>query len=221
MSEQGANSKVYRLNEQLAIKVVKTDEESKNEVKRYIELDPRNTGILNFPVIYRSIECDACNDKKAGSKKCTLIVSELYDGSLFSIKKEFTKHRDYIVSMLIQVIFSCSRLESMGLVHGDLHTGNILYKNLNEDQELIYEIDGKDYTIKTYGKLWVLWDFGNMVEVGKTIQSTGVKAVDTVKTDIERLVSLLGLRNKGFEELANLIERDSTKCNDLLYLVGL
>jgi len=228
MREQGANSKVYILNDQLAIKVVKTDDESKNEVERYIQFDPKNTGILNFPVIYRSVECNACNPTKVGleshdsgeSCECTLIVSELYDGSLFSIKKQFVKDKNSVISMLIQVIFACSILESSRLVHGDLHTGNILYKNLYKDQDLTYEIDGKDYTIKTYGKLWVLWDFGNMVEIGQTIFSTGIKAINTVKTDILRLVSLLGLRNKGFGELVDLIDRDSTTCKDLLlYLI--
>lgn len=234
MSEQGENSKVYKLNDQLAIKVLKTDKESRNEVRRYKELDPKNAGILNFPAIYRTIECDACNEQKCGSSqsndsthstRCTLIVSELYDGSLFSIKKQFIKsqNRDSIISMLIQVIFSCFILESMGLVHGDLHTGNILYKNIENDQELIYEIDGNNYTVKTYGKLWVLWDFGNMTEVGQIIPATGVKAVNVIQTDIARLVSLLGLRNKGFGELVDLIERDEPlECKDLLlYLLNL
>ncbi len=229
MSEQGDNSKVYKLFDQLAVKVVKMDAETKNEVERYKELDPFNKegpGLRNFPIIYKTVDCLACNPEKAGSVQCTMIVSELYDGSLSSIKKDFMKRENKlkIISMLIQVIFACSVLESKGLVHGDLHTGNILYKNIEENQTLVYTIDGEDFEINTYGKLWILWDFGNMVENGTTINLRGetLQAINTVQTDIRKLAELLGLRNRrGFGNIVKRIEENG-KCRDLLiYLLAI
>lgn len=231
MSEQGVNSKVYKLihKYKLAIKVVKTDAESKNEYERYAEFSPFNPegpGLLNFPVVFEHIECEACNPKKAGSEQCTMFISELYDGSLFLIKKEFMlrENKIKIISMLIQVIIACLALENKGLVHGDLHTGNILYKNVDENSTLEYSIEGEEFEIGTYGKLWVLWDFGNMVENGKIINLRGgeekggetLQAINTVQTDIEKLSTLLGLRNReGFAPLVKIID-DNGKCRDLL-----
>ena len=149
-----------------------------------------------------------------------MFVSELYDGSLSSIKDEMmsSKNKLKIISMLFQVIYACLFLENDGLVHGDLHTGNVLYKNLDENDTFIYEVDGENFEIGTYGKLWILWDFGNMVENGQTINLNGeqLQAKDTVQTDIAKLSMLLSLRNKSlFSPLVDIIEGGG-KCIDLL-----
>jgi serine/threonine protein kinase len=162
---------------------------------------------LHYPVIYKDIECRACHLNDLEKKDdCMVILSELYDGTLKSIKNTLSKEQ--ILSMIIQVVYACSVLEQLELVHGDLHTANILYKNISDDTIPI-EIGEKTYPLKTYGKLWVLWDFGNMTYTGETIPIVEIKAIDTLHTDLYKLLVLV---NKNYLNYLNeLIDHKTIK----------
>jgi hypothetical protein len=205
MSDQGENSSVYSLpKEGLALKIMENNQKNKRELDFYMYF---SENYLHYPVIYKDIECRACHLNDLEKKDdCMVILSELYDGTLKSIKNTLSKEQ--ILSMIIQVVYACSVLEQLELVHGDLHTANILYKNISDDTIPI-EIGEKTYPLKTYGKLWVLWDFGNMTYTGETIPIVEIKAIDTLHTDLYKLLVLV---NKNYLNYLNeLIDHKTIK----------
>lgn len=216
MREQGDNSVVYELKDKkLALKIMKNNDKNKREIEFYMYF---TENYINFPVIYKDIECTACkiydDSEDHKEENCLVVLSELYDGSLKSIKNNLSKEE--ILSMILQIAYACSELETLELVHGDLHTGNILYKNIDKNEILSIYIDHKVYNIKTYGKLWVLWDFGNMSYNGEIIPIIEIKALDTLRTDLHKLFSLI---NKNYiRDLA--YDKNITNTKDLIhYLV--
>jgi hypothetical protein len=73
---------------------------------------------------------------------------------------------------------ACASLERKGIVHNDLHFGNILYheegpERDNDGKWLWYRIGKDDIYVKHRGFLWVLWDFGMMVEAGEKESRNG------------------------------------------------
>ena len=205
MSDQGENSSVYSLpKEGLALKIMENNQKNKRELDFYMYF---SENYLHYPVIYKDIDCRACHLNDLEKKDdCMVILSELYDGTLKSVKNTLSKEQ--ILSMIIQVVYACSVLEQLELVHGDLHTANILYKNISDDTIPI-EIEEKTYQLKTYGKLWVLWDFGNMTYTGETIPIVEIKAIDTLHTDLYKLLVLI---NKNYLNYLNeLIDHKTIK----------
>lgn len=195
IGEQGENSIVYKIKDKgISIKIMKNTDKNKREIDFYMYFSSNyNNDYLNFPVVYRDIECMACNNDEMKNEPCFIIISELYDGSLKSIKQKLSKEQ--IISLVAQIIYSCSILEQLELVHGDLHSGNILYKNVDENDTIEAQIGDSSYAIKTFGKLWVLWDFGNMTYTGEITPETGIKALDTIKTDFHKIIPLV---NKSY-----------------------
>ena len=68
---------------------------------------------------------------------------------------------------------ACASLERMRIVHNDLHLGNILYHEEESEKEnkgrWLWYRDGKDdIYVKHTGTLWVLWDFGLMINADET-----------------------------------------------------
>ena len=195
IGEQGENSIVYKIKDKgISIKIMKNTDKNKREIDFYMYFSSNyNNDYLNFPVVYRDIECMACNNDEMKNEPCFIIISELYDGSLKSIKQKLSKEQ--IISLVAQIIYACSILEQLELVHGDLHSGNILYKNVDENDTIEAQIGDSSYAIKTFGKLWVLWDFGNMTYTGEITPETGIKALDTIKTDFHKIIPLV---NKSY-----------------------
>ena len=200
LGEQGENSIVYKIEDNedeegikgISLKIMRRDSQTKREIEFYYFFSDRlSFDYINFPFIYSSFECDACNIEKSSDTddiKCLVVLSELYDGSLLSKKGQMSDEE--VVSLLCQLIKACSILKEYEIVHGDLHSGNVLYKNIKDET---MEING--YTLKTFGKLWVLWDFGNMTFNGEIIPKIEVKAINTIITDFHKILKLL---NKNF-----------------------
>ena len=62
--------------------------------------------------------------------------------------------------MIAQIISASSILEQLQLVHGDLHSANVLYKNVDNNDVIESKLGDTTYNIKKFEKLWVQWDFG-------------------------------------------------------------
>lgn len=167
----------------IASKVMADTENARREIAYYrmfTENLLRRNGSPNFPLVSRCEKCDACSVTKTyGSvttqipilnEKCFTLFSELADGDLQSVVLEMSS--DQVLGMILQVWMACASLERKGIVHNDLHLGNILYhseepERTNKGRWLWYR-DGKDdIYVKHTGTLWVLWDFGMMVEAGE------------------------------------------------------
>ena len=48
--------------------------------------------------------------------------------------------------------------------HNDAHWGNFLYHKVKPGGYFHYNIFGQDYYIENYGFLWIIWDYGNVIE---------------------------------------------------------
>jgi hypothetical protein len=214
MDEQGENSIVYSLKDKgISLKIMKNNIANKRELDFYMYF---SENYLNFPVVYKDVECVACNLENDNKEDCMVVLSELYDGSLNSTKRQLSKEQ--ILSMIVQVSYACSILEQHELVHGDLHSGNILYRNVEDNDVIPIEIGDKIYNIKTFGKLWVLWDFGNMTYTGEMINNVNIKAIDTLHTDLNKLFVLI---NKSY--INDLLHGDKNIKNThqlIKYLLG-
>lgn len=206
LGEQGENSIVYKIKDKgISIKIMKNTDKNKREIDFYMYF---SNNYLNFPVVYRDIECMACNNDEMKNEPCFVLLSELYDGSFKSIKQNLSKEQ--IISMIAQIISACSILEQLQLVHGDLHSANVLYKNVDNNDVIEAKLGDTTYNIKTFGKLWVLWDFGNMTYTGEVTPETGIKAIDTIRTDLHKFIPLVNksyiaelIYNKDLEKASN------------------
>jgi hypothetical protein len=156
----------------------------------------------NFPLVSVSQECDLCIGNQLNlEEKCLLVFSELADGSasnLFPPKRISENKKKDIFGMLTQVLMACLVLETHGIVHGDLHLGNILYHNEKEEQEnsgkyLHYFYKNYHIYVLHQGKLWVLWDFGLMTSNNK-LNARDDENYTSLKTDVRRILRLVDMR---------------------------
>jgi len=180
-----------------AAKVMKATELTMREVK-WNQIVTRNVlagGFPHFPLISRTVQCTSCRDRmssgfdltfeKIGDAGCIVMFSELADGdatAFFSSPKE----ESVWISFVIQVLMACLVLERSGVIHNDLHFGNILYHNQiqNSGKWLSYEIDGEHYYVYHTGQLWTLWDFGLTVKDGELDPRDQTRLNDSFYTDI-------------------------------------
>ena len=89
LGEQGENSIVYKIKDKgISIKIMKNTDKNKREIDFYMYF---SNNYLNFPVVYRDIECMACNNDEMKNEPCFVLLSELYDGSFKSIKQNCYK----------------------------------------------------------------------------------------------------------------------------------
>lgn len=94
---------------------------------------------------------------------CAIVVNELANGGdlrkwLKGKKLSFLELR----SMMFQIVAGFYALEKyFHMRHYDAHLGNVLVHELpHKDGVFKYRIDGNDYYVPHYGRLFVLWDFG-------------------------------------------------------------
>lgn len=106
------------------------------------------------------------------NRKCYLLFAELFNGDL---TKNPPKNKDSLFSTIFQILCALYVLDKEDLYHGDLNTGNVLYLNLENIQDIKnkeyikYKYDDKVFYIKHLNKLWSLWDFEYMNKKGERI----------------------------------------------------
>ena len=123
------------------------------------------------------IACSELYFLKAISDKCILfpklIEHEFYKGNLLLLSEwvqgkslteflnENPSNADFH-SIFFQILLGLELLyNNFNIIHGDLHTDNILLKLIKKDtQYLEYTLNGTKYYTKNTGYVPVLWDFG-------------------------------------------------------------
>ena len=131
--------------------------------------------IPNFSKVYCVFECDEnesnfdtnyfkvvgfCN-KTSDEFKIILEIMKLYKNKLSEYKNKLSL--DQIKPILKQLIFALMyAFESQGFIHGDLHIENILIDKFSNNIKLNYNIDKKQYTIKTNEK-YIIMDFDKSI----------------------------------------------------------
>jgi hypothetical protein len=67
-------------------------------------------------------------------------------------------------SILFQVLFILATYQKVfSFTHNDLHTNNIMYKEVDKNQCIYYYINDKYYKIPTFGKVFKIIDFGRAI----------------------------------------------------------
>lgn len=154
--------------------------ENQKEVQFYEQFKSVVIGKQNphFPIIYASKECTNCTyengrimDPTRGAE-CMVTLAELANGDLESW---FRQPRSYeeCMSMFAQIIIACVTLGIKGLVHNDLHWGNVLYHVVPQytNMYMHYVYNNNHVYVRNCGYHWVLWDFGMMRPVRKDQES--------------------------------------------------
>lgn len=91
-----------------------------------------------------------------------LILSEWIQGiTLTEYIKSEPSNNDF-QSIIFQVLFSLEMLYlNFGIIHGDLHSDNILLKLIPRDSRYLeYSLSGNKYYTENTGYIPVVWDFG-------------------------------------------------------------
>lgn len=209
--------KIYTNNEflkEIGTKLLLNNPRNRCEIRYYSYFS--DLVLLNqtphFPLVSVSQECkfcEACKGITLELEDSILIFSELAEGSAssyFPINMKGHKVKE-MISMIYQSILACLTLENHQIVHGDLHFGNIIYheQEENKGKYIHYILDSKDDDSKKYniyvkheGKLWVLWDFGNMTTNGEENPKHREINTDTLSIDINRLLHLSNTRLRKF-----------------------
>lgn len=122
----------------------------------------------HFPLVY------SYEDKNDN----ILMMMEKFEGNYDEIDKSKEDIDEYI-SLLLQILMTLYIIDSYGKYHGDLNPGNLLYKKISREDEagsdhpgyLKYMIDGEEYYVKHFNKLWVIADFEFMGNKGDVLLS--------------------------------------------------
>jgi hypothetical protein len=90
-----------------------------------------------------------------------LIFIEKMEGTLDSLLTEMEK--DELTSALFQVVMTLVVYnKAFDFTHNDLHTNNVMYVKTNL-KYLYYKLDGVNYRVPTYGRIFKIIDFGRSI----------------------------------------------------------
>jgi hypothetical protein len=179
--------------QKLVVKVTGYDEDAQNESEYYemFKEDVLENRIPHFPLVWETLDCvekcyfidpeqiaDHFEDseliekwEKVKENNCYLLFAELFDGDVTRVFRQVESDElrlKLTLTMICQTVMGLNQLESEGLCHNDLHTGNVLYSHIekgntikDEKKYLKYVMyDGDIIHICHYNTLFVLWDFG-------------------------------------------------------------
>lgn len=156
-----------RLPAPVALKVMKDNPANRAETRYYRRLGKEVVALRtpHFPLITSVSRCGSCVglDVPEGTR-CMVVFSELANGDLRSWLEGGKRDRAQVCSMMAQVLIIGMSLERLGLVHHDLHWGNLLYHaDPSQAGAYIHYVFGERHVyVRHMGALWVLWDMGMM-----------------------------------------------------------
>jgi hypothetical protein len=149
---------------QAALKLMPIVARNKAEIEYYKRFNAYITNGMNphFPLVFHSKTCKSCPFQHMPQEDCYITLKELADGDL---KMWLTKQHSpaAFCSLWAQTAIAGMGLEKEGVIHNDLHWGNILFhkvKKSNKDKYTYYKLEDHHVYVKNTGEHWVLWDFG-------------------------------------------------------------
>ncbi len=90
-----------------------------------------------------------------------MIFIEKMEGTLDSLLEDMDKEK--LTAALFQVIMTLAAYnKAFDFTHNDLHTNNIMYSN-TKVKYLYYKLDGVNYKVPTYGRIFKIIDFGRSI----------------------------------------------------------
>jgi hypothetical protein len=112
-----------------------------------------NNNILNYE--YTNVSLDDSrkystkNNYDINELQFDIILTETYDSKSFhEILKSPDIHERNINNILFQIFAACYTMSLTKMVHNDLHSGNIMVRNLIKPKTLFYIINNKKYVLK-------------------------------------------------------------------------
>lgn len=152
----------------------------------------------NLPLLYKYTLCPDCK-----SSNCITLVSEYADvGDLDKFIKNKFIDNDILMNILFQTCCGLATLwNNYGMIHNDLHAGNVLLHTTNLEKGVWeYIINGDSYFCPNIGILVMLWDFGFSIVPGMIAP---------------RISYVNDMKNKGFfNEDRNIYTSDLRKLLD-------
>ena len=138
--------------------------------------------------------------------KCFDVIKlEYIDGNLFRLykgSKDSMSLNDW-KSILFQILCAIFYLFSkLNISHNDTYPNNIFYKNV-KTTELCYEISGKKYSVPTYGKLYMVGDFGKAKNLKK--KEINWDLIDFLYNLIKLIANYTELRDLDIPALSKLV----------------
>lgn len=108
--------------------------------------------------------------KKGFGNNALCILNELCDSSLKDIlNNNYIENIDdtMLYSFIFQIICGTYSIHKLcNICHFDLHGGNILISNIEQNGYWLYNINNNDYYIPNYGYILKIWDFGRSMILG-------------------------------------------------------
>jgi len=118
----------------------------------------------NLPLVYDMFICDKFKLSLSNVSKdspCIITVMELAQGTLKDYFKRYTPNKQELYSMLFQIMAGLATIQKYcQIMNFDVKKENILYYNVNPGGYWQYVINGVEYLVPNYGKLFILTDFG-------------------------------------------------------------
>lgn len=147
-----------------AMKLMPKNPKNTNEVRLYRLFNGYVENYKNphFPLVFYDRLCNQCPYQQQPRAECYVVLNELADGD-FKMWLRRRRETPEFMSFWSQMAIACMGLEQEGLIHGDLHWGNLLYHKVHPDnigKYTHYVLKGNDVYVKNTGQHWVLWDFG-------------------------------------------------------------
>lgn len=117
----------------------------------------------NLPVLYHHSVCPDTTEVMTVSELANQDLEDWISGAQNPITEQEWRY------VLAQIFAGLLFLQNFGVVHNDLHWGNVLVHNLGRPVMIHYRYADKDYYIPSpNGDVFVLWDFEMSYVVGKT-----------------------------------------------------
>ena len=166
----------YKSIPKFVAKIQLQSKESKNELSIFKKISTYafQNNIIHIPLYYFDTICDTIIREPAYPKlfQEAKKINKLYSISLYERAqgdlKSFIKSHDlneYIWKNIYEQIFmSIFILHNLGYLHHDAHSGNFLYQTIKKGGCFHYKINNENYYIENLGILWMIWDFGNVIE---------------------------------------------------------
>jgi hypothetical protein len=167
----------------------------------------------HFPICYGALKCDdyshnIINSKinlgKLENKKLIFIFSELANNNLNNLLKSLDINLKVLFNTITQIMISIMFFNKYAKAfHRDGHTGNFLYHKINPGGYFHYVINGIDYYIENLGYLWIIWDFGLIVQFSNNnnIFSINYDYIKTLSSINKHLKKLYNYNNSNINNL--------------------
>lgn len=118
----------------------------------------------NLPLYFDTFLCNKCDltfRKGNATHPCIITIMELSSGDLRNLFKYSYLSENELNSALFQIMAGVHAIHMSGqILNNDIKASNILYYNIKPGGYWHYRIDGVDFYVPNYGKLFVVNDYG-------------------------------------------------------------